>query len=195
MVSGYLSGSISRSASASGVTHPAQILTRGKTAASSTSVRCPASARRHAAVLPPGPPPTTMTSNGEGAGLMPSPSPQGEEKPDLLQRGQPESLDLVGHGHHGEHVALEVHPAAHVSLGEVGGRRIFDKAQKRLRRLDDHRAERLVAGQRYFTAVPEPEGQRRVDPSEDFPEDGRRAARAGSGKNPRQHGWGTLAMF
>ena len=60
MVSGYFSGSTSTSASAAGVTQPAQILTRGNTAASSTSGRSPARARRHAAVLPPGPPPTTM---------------------------------------------------------------------------------------------------------------------------------------
>src|SRR5262245_50728239 len=135
MVSGYLSGSISRSASASGVTHPAQILTRGKTAASSTSVRSPARVDRQAAVLPPGPPPTTMTSNGEGVGLMPSPSPEREEEPDLLGHRQPETLDLVGHRHHGEHVALEVHSPAHVGFGEVVGRGILEEAEKRLRRL------------------------------------------------------------
>src|ERR1700675_3768195 len=114
MVSGYLSGSTSRSASASGVTHPAQILTRGKTAASRTRVRRPARASRQAAVLPPGPPPTTMTSNGEGPGLTRSPLPEGEEDPELLEGGHAELFDLGGERHHREDVALEVHPTAHI---------------------------------------------------------------------------------
>src|SRR5690349_19971609 len=62
MVRGYLAASISASASASAVTQPAQIFTRGNTAASRTSVSMPDHARRHAVVLPLGPPPTAMTS-------------------------------------------------------------------------------------------------------------------------------------
>src|SRR6266545_4495964 len=89
MVSGYFSGSTSRSARAAGVTQPAQIFTRGNTAASSTSGRRPASASRQAAVLPPGPPPTTMASNGP---LNPTLSPQGRGNFD------PRTLSLEGRG-------------------------------------------------------------------------------------------------
>src|SRR5437867_4387439 len=62
MVCGYADGSTSRSASAACVTQPAHSLTRGKRAASRTVTRAPARASRHATVLPPGPPPTTRTS-------------------------------------------------------------------------------------------------------------------------------------
>src|SRR5438552_1615300 len=62
MVCGYADGSSSRSASAARVTQPAHSLTRGKRAASRTATRAPARASRHATVLPPGPPPTTRTS-------------------------------------------------------------------------------------------------------------------------------------
>src|SRR5881296_2457868 len=62
MVCGYADGSTSRSASAACVTQPAHGLTRGKRAASRTVTRAPARASRHATVLPPGPPPTTRTS-------------------------------------------------------------------------------------------------------------------------------------
>src|SRR5215813_10631385 len=122
MVSGYFSGSISRSPRASGVTQPAQILTRGKTAASST--RTPARASRQAVVLPPGPPPTTMTSKPmtlSRAKLTASRPPEGEEKPRLLMEGHAQAIDLVGEGHDGKHVSLEVEPPAHVGLGEVVG--------------------------------------------------------------------------
>src|SRR5262245_58289001 len=64
MVSGYFAGSISASASAVAVTHPAYTFTRGKTALSRTRVRTPARASRQAAVLPPGPPPTTIAWYG-----------------------------------------------------------------------------------------------------------------------------------
>src|ERR1700675_4527764 len=105
MVRGYFSGSTSTSASASGVTQPAQILTRGKTAASSRSGRRPARARRHAAVLPPGPPPTTMTS------WITSASPEIHEDAEPVANRQVDAFDRVGDLHGCEQVALEVEVA------------------------------------------------------------------------------------
>src|SRR5262244_2065437 len=139
MVSGYFSGSISRSPRASGETHPAHTLTRGKTAASSTSTRRPARASRHAAVLPPGPPPTTTTSKAVASrragavALTPSCPPQGKKKPSLLVERHAHALDPVGDGHDGEQVALEVEAPAHVGLGEVVGRGISDQVEEDLR--------------------------------------------------------------
>src|SRR5215510_4246049 len=195
MVSGYFSGSISRSPRASGVTHPAQTLTRGKTAASSTSTRSPARASRHAAVLPPGPPPTTTTSKAVGscragaAALTSSRPPQGEEEPGLLVERHAHALDLVGDGHDGEHVALEVEAPAHVGLGEVVGRGIPDQVEEDLRRLEHHCAERLVAGEPHLAAVPEPEGHGSHDVSEELAKDVRGAGRRGVRKEAGQHRW------
>src|SRR4029077_18998002 len=123
MVSGCFAGSISTSASASGVTQPAQTLTRGKTAASSSSGRRPARARRHAAVLPPGPPPTTMTS------WITSASPEIHEDPEPVAKGRADLFDGVGDLHDLEEVALEVEVAAHVGFGEVVGGRIAHEPQ------------------------------------------------------------------
>src|SRR6185503_20023729 len=120
MVRGYLSGSTSRSTSASGVTHPAQIFTRGKTAASSTRGRRPARASCQAAVLPPGPPPTTMTSCAALMPLASLPHHDGQQAQPVLE-GQAQPLDLVGHVHRGEEIALDVDVARHVGLGEVAG--------------------------------------------------------------------------
>src|SRR5215510_2713061 len=195
MVSGYFSGSISRSPRASGVTHPAQTLTRGKTAASSTSTRSPARASRHAAVLPPGPPPTTTTSKAVGscragaATLTPSRPPQGEEEPGLLVEWHTHALDLVGDGHDGEHVALEVEAAAHVGLGEVVGRGLPDQVEEDLRRLEHHRAERLVAGEPHLAAVPEPEGHGSHDVPEELAKDARGAGRRGLRKEAGHPRW------
>src|SRR5262250_1115217 len=107
MVSGYFPGSTSTSASASGVTQPAQTFTRGKAAASSRSGRSPARASCHAAVLPPGPPPTTMTS----CGAVTSVTPERDEEPQPIGRGEPDLLHGVGDLHAGEQIALDVHRA------------------------------------------------------------------------------------
>src|SRR5437773_12256821 len=114
MVSGYFSGSTSTSASASGVTQPAQTLTRGKTAASSRRGRRPARARRQAAVLPPGPPPTTMTSWGATS----IPPERHEESQPIAQR-EPDLLHRVRDFHGREEIAFDVEGAFHVGLREV----------------------------------------------------------------------------
>src|SRR5215472_9340581 len=151
MVSGYLSGSISRSSSATGVTQPAQILTRGKTAASRTRGRSPRRASCHAAVLPPGPPPTTMTSC---AAIVFSASPEREEEPHLPQGRELDVLDRVGHLHGGEHVTLEVERALHVGFREVVGRRIAEEPDKGLRRFDDGGADGLPVAEPHLPPVP-----------------------------------------
>src|SRR6267378_844303 len=114
MVSGYVSGSTSTSAIASGVTQPAHTFTRGKTAAFRRSGRMPARASLHAAVLPPGPPPTTTTScRGTSA------SSQREEDADPVRERDAQALDRVRESHGREQVALDVDGALDVSLGEV----------------------------------------------------------------------------
>src|SRR3989442_4813631 len=103
MVSGYLSGSTSTSAIASGVTQPAHTFTRGKTAASRRSGRKPARASLHAAVLPPGPPPTTMTScRGTSA------SDERQEDSDPIYERDAQVLDRVRQPHGREQVTLDV---------------------------------------------------------------------------------------
>src|SRR5215467_3109948 len=189
MVSGYFSGSISRSPRASGVTQPAQILTRGKTAASSTRTRRPARASRQAVVLPPGPPPTTMTSKLSRATLTVSRPPEGEEKPRLLVQRHAQALDLVGEGHDGEHVSLEVEPATHVSLGEVVGRGVADQVEEDLGGLEDHRAEGLVGREPHLAPVPEPEDHGSYDVSEELAKDVRGAGRCGMRKEAGHHRW------
>src|SRR5439155_9789647 len=120
MVSGYFSGSTSTSASASGVTQPAQTLMRGNTAASRRSDRRPARASCHAAVLPPGPPPTTMTSGVTARALAPQQRgrPHGEQQSQPLGQRQVDLLQRVGDVHGGEQVALDVDGAAYVRLAE-----------------------------------------------------------------------------
>src|SRR5499427_5702033 len=195
MVSGYFSGSISRSPRASGVTHPAHTLIRGKTAASSTSTRSPARASRQAAVLPPGPPPTTTTSKAVGscgagaAALTSSRPPQGKKEPGLLVERHAHTLDLVGDGHDGEYVALEVEAPAHVGLGEVVGRGIPDQVEEDLRRLEHHGTEGLVAGELHLAAVPEPEGHGSHDVPEELAKDARGAGRRGLRKEAGHHRW------
>src|SRR5215510_339381 len=192
MVSGYFSGSISRSPRASGVTQPAQILTRGKTAASSTSTRRPARASRQAVVLPPGPPPTTMTSKPMTlwrARLTASRPPEGEEKPPLLMEGHAQALDLVGEGHDGEHVSLEIEAAAHVGLGEVVGRGVADQVEEDLGRLEDHRAQGLVGREPHLVPVPEPEDHGSYDVPEELAKDVRGAGRRGMRKEAGHHRW------
>src|SRR5215468_4130558 len=192
MVSGYFSGSISRSPRPSGVTQPAQILTRGKTAASSTSTRRPARASRQAVVLPPGPPPTTMTSKPMAfsrATLTASRPPEGEEKPRLLMEGHAQALDLVGERHDGEYVSLEVEPPAHVGLGEVVGRGVADQVEEDLGRLEDHRAEGLVGREPHLTPVPEPEDHGSYDMPEELAKDVRGTGRRGMRKEAGHHRW------
>src|SRR5499425_2420932 len=192
MVSEYFSGSISRSPRASGVTQPAQILTRGKTAASSTSTRRPARASRQAVVLPPGPPPTTMTSKPIASGraeLTASCPPEGEEKPRLLVQRHAQALDLVGEGHDGEHVSLEVEPAAHVSLGEVVGCGVADQVEEHLGGLEDHCAEGLVGREPHLAPVPEPEDHGSYDVPEELAKDMRGAGRCGMRKEAGHHRW------
>src|SRR5262244_3157074 len=195
MVSGYFSGSISRSPRASGVTQPAQILTRGNTAPSRTSTRSPARASRHAAVLPPGPPPTTMSAKvassgcAAGRGLTGSRLPEGEEELGLLMERHPYVLDLVGHRHDGEHVSLEVEPAAHVSLGEVVGRGVADQVEEDLGRLEDHRAQGLVGREPHLVPVPEPEDHGSYDVPEELAKDVRGAGRRGMRKEAGHHRW------
>src|SRR5215468_6291685 len=192
MVSGYFSGSISRSPRPSGVTQPAQILTRGKTAASSTSTRRPARASRQAVVLPPGPPPTTMTSKPmtlSRATLTVSRPPEGEEKPRLLVQRHAQALDLVGEGHDGEYVSLEVEPPAHVGLGEVVGRGVADQVEEDLGRLEDHRAEGLVGREPHLAPVPDPEDHGSYDVPEELAKDVRGAGRRGMRKEAGHHRW------
>src|SRR3989454_8074815 len=151
MVSGYFSGSTSTSASASGVTQPAQTLTRGKTAASSRSGRRPTRARRHAAVLPPGPPPTTMTS------WITSASPEIHEEPEPVASGRADLFDRVGDLHGREEVALEVEVAGHVGFGEVVRGRIAHEPEERLRAMHDDRAHGLTVPEGHARPVPEAE--------------------------------------
>ncbi len=114
MVSGYLSGSTSTSAIASGVTQPAHTFTRGKTAASRRSGRKPARASLHAAVLPPGPPPTTMTScRGTSA------SDERQEDSDPIYERDAQVLDRVREPHGREQVTLDVDVALDIGLGEI----------------------------------------------------------------------------
>src|SRR5215831_7873240 len=194
-VSGYFSGSISRSPRASGVTHPAHTLTRGNTAASSTSTRSPARASRHAAVLPPGPPPTTTASKAVGscragaAALTSSRPPQGKKEPGLLVKRHAHPLDLVGDGHDGEDVTLEVEAPAHVGLGEVVGRGIADQVEEDFRRLEHHRAEGLVAGESHLAAVPQPEGHGSHDVPEELAKDARGTGRRGLRQEAGHRRW------
>src|SRR5262249_53371859 len=175
-----------------GCTPPAQTSTRGNTAAPSTSTRRPARASRQAVALPPGPPPTTMTSKPMTlwrAKLTASRPPEGEEKPRLLMEGHAQALDLVGEGHDGEHVSLEIEPAAHVGLGEVVGRGVADQVQEDLGRLEDHRAEGLVGGEPDLAPVPEPEDHGSYDVPEELAKDVRGAGRRGMRNEAGHHRW------
>src|SRR5207245_6319577 len=58
----YSSRSRASASTTPGVIHPAQTLSRGKTARSITTTSSPATRSRHAQVDPAGPPPTTTTS-------------------------------------------------------------------------------------------------------------------------------------
>src|SRR4029450_9902525 len=173
MVSGYFSGSTSTSARASGVTQPAQTLTRGKTAASSRSVRRPARARRHAAVLPPGPPPTTMTS-----WATTSAPPELDIEPQSFPQRQPHLLHRVGDLHTGEQIALDVDGALDVGLGEGEGGWLTHEAGKRLGPVHDRRAHRRAVAQLDHCSVPEPEGAPGLHPIEDPSQDSRRSSGA-----------------
>src|SRR4029450_13145041 len=155
MVSGYFSGSTSTSASASGVTQPAQTLTRGNTAASSTSVRRPARASRHAAVLPPGPPPTTMTSYAAATSI----SPEGYVETEAIGRRQPDLFHGVGDLHAGKEVALDVEGAFDVGFGEVERARIAHEADEGGRLPDDRRANRSAAAHLDERGVPQSGGE------------------------------------
>src|SRR3989442_15176237 len=114
MESGYLSGSTSTSAIAPGVTQPAHTFTRGKTAASRKSGRKPARASLHDAVLPPRPPPTTMTScRGTSA------SDQRQEDSDPIYERDAQVLDRVRQPHGREQVTLDVDGALDIGLGAI----------------------------------------------------------------------------
>src|SRR4029450_7780046 len=80
----------------------------------SRSVRRPARARRHAVVLPPGPPPTTMTS-----WAATSAPPELDIEPESFPQRQPDLLHRVGDLHAGEQIALDVDGALDVGLGEI----------------------------------------------------------------------------
>src|SRR5882724_10611032 len=138
MVSGYFSGSISRSSRAAGVTQPAQILTRGNTAASRSSARRPSRASRQAAVLPPGPPPTTMTSYSPpccATGEPMATSSTARAGGGACAGGEPDLLHGVSHVHGGEEIALELDGALHVCHREAVGRGVPDESQEGLGRL------------------------------------------------------------
>src|SRR5262247_2887175 len=173
MVSGYFSGSTSTSASASGVTQPAQTFTRGKTAASSRSVRRPARARRHAAVLPPGPPPTTMTS-----WAATSAPPELDIEPQSFAQRQPDLLHRVGDLHTGEQIALDVDGALDVGLGEVERGRVAHEVDERLGPVHDRRAQRRAVTHLDHCTVPEPEGESGLHLIEDPSQDSRRSSGA-----------------
>src|ERR1700675_204261 len=136
MVRGYFSGSTSTSARACGVTQPAQTLTRGKTAASSRSGRRPARASRHAAALPPRPPPTTMTS------CITSASPEVQQKPEPVAEGQVDLFHRVGDLHGREEIALQVEGTFRVAFREVVRGRIAHEADERLGVMHDDGAHR-----------------------------------------------------
>src|SRR5205809_890271 len=89
-------------------------VTRGKTAASRRSGRKPARASLHAAVLPPGPPPTTMTScRGTSA------SDERQEDSDPIYERDAQVLDRVREPHGREQVTLDVDVALDIGLGEI----------------------------------------------------------------------------
>src|SRR5262245_11829535 len=170
MVSGYSSGSTSTSASASGVTQPAQTFTRGKTAASSRSVRRPARASRHAAVLPPGPPPTTMTSWA----AMSAP-PELDIEPQPFPQRQPDLLHRVGHLHAGEQIALDVDLALDVGLGEFERSRVAHEPDERVRPVHDRRAHWCAVAQLDQRSIPEAERAPGLQLIEDPSQDSRRS--------------------
>src|SRR5262244_3617410 len=172
MVSGYFCGSTSASASASGVTQPAQIFTRGKTAASRTSGRRPTRASRQAAVLPPGPPPTTMTSY-----RTTSASPERDEKPHPLNERHADLFDRVGDAHGLEEIALQVDGAVDVSLGEVERRRVADEPDEGLGLVHDGRTHRRSAAELDDRSVPQAEREAARDAVEDPMQDFRGAPR------------------
>src|SRR5262245_12467536 len=173
MVSGYFSGSTSTSARASGVTQPAHTFTRGKTAASSNRVRTPARASRHAAVLPPGPPPTTMTS-----WAATSAPPELDIEPQSFAQWQPDVLHRVGDLHAGKQIALDVDGALDVGLGEVERGRLAHEADERVRPVHDRRAHRRAVAQFDQRSVPEPEGAPGLQLIEDPSQDSRRSSGA-----------------
>src|SRR5437773_7050934 len=161
MVSGYFAGSTSTSAIASGVTQPAHTFTRGKTAASRSSGRRPARASRHAAVLPPGPPPTTMTSCPAT-----SASHEGDDEPQPIQGRDAKVLDRVRDPHGCEQVALDVDGALDIGLGKIEGRRIAHEADEGVLAMQDHRAHG-GAPEHHHRSVP----ARKAAPAPDAPED------------------------
>src|SRR5207245_3973418 len=197
IVSGYFAGSISTSASAAGVTQPAQILTRGNTAASSTSVRAPARASCHAAVLPPGPPPTTMTSGATARALAPQQRrrPNGEEQPQPLGQRQVDLLQRVGDVHGGEQVALDVDGAADERLAERQRGGIAHQPQERVGRVNDDREGRRARAERDHGAVPEPERERGRNGREDLAENARRPLGKVGSRESRAQGVRLLAGF
>src|SRR5439155_22570329 len=134
MVSGYFAGSTSTSAIASGVTQPAHTFTRGKTAASRSSGRRPARASRHAAVLPPGPPPTMMTSCPAT-----SASDEGHDGPPPLQGRDAKVLDRLRDSHGRDQVALGGEGALDGGLVEIEGGGIALEAAEGLLAMHDHR--------------------------------------------------------
>src|SRR2546427_1239093 len=178
MVSGYFSGSTSTSAIASGVTQPAHTFTRGKTAASRSSGRKPARASLHAAVLPPGPPPTTITS---WAGTSASHHREGDPQP--VQGRDANVLDRVREPHGREQVALDVDGALDVGLGEIERRGIAHQTHEGLRAMQDDRARRRAAPEPHRRSVPETERDPTLEVTEEAPEHRHRAR----GADGRQH--------
>src|SRR5438132_2207421 len=172
MVSGYFAGSTSTSAIASGVTQAAPTFPRGKTAASRSSGRGPARASRHAAVLPPGPPPTMMTSCPAT-----SASHEGNDEPPPIQGRDAKVLDRVRDPHGREQVTLDVDRALDVGLGKIEGGGVAHEADEGLLAMQDHRAHG-GAPERHRRSVPEPEGDPALDVAEEPMQDRRRARAA-----------------
>src|SRR5207245_2078730 len=119
----YSSRSRASASTTPGVIHPAQTLSRGKTARSITTTSSPATRSRHAQVDPAGPPPTTTTSAevtsavqlGARPGYLGRPTREGElEEPAPLRRERAVDhpaegavvlrADVLQHAHGHEHV-------------------------------------------------------------------------------------------
>src|SRR4029453_2904725 len=87
--------------------------TLGKTAASRRRGRRPARTSRQAAVLPPGPPPITITSCSAT-----SASPEGQKDSHPIGEREAHLLDRVRDAHRRKQGALDVDGALHIGFGE-----------------------------------------------------------------------------
>ena len=173
MVSGYFSGSTSTSASASGVTQPAQTFDprehRGveqqRPEAGPGERARPRAAARSAA-----------DDDDVVSGHVSSA--RGESEPQPLAQRQPDLFHRVGDLHRGKEIALEIEGALHVGLGEVERGRIAHEADERLGPMHDRRAHRCAVTEPDQRSVPQTERESGPDLIEDLSQNSRSPAGA-----------------